>query len=164
MQIVNFNISSILAERRIPKSNLELRNNIVIRKVAPAQIPGLTKPALTVHFVYNVDYSPGVGVINIFCNVTAIMEEEESKAILDQWEKEKKVDQQLINPMMHFLLTKCHVHAHYLSDLISLPPPFPIANINPTVESLEELKKRQQQQEPDKKEQKAESKPEKKKK
>ena len=52
--------------------------------------------------------------------------------ILEKWKKDKKIDQEIMTPVLNTALTKCNIEALMLSQSMNMPPPIPLPKIQPS--------------------------------
>ncbi len=133
MAIVGFDFTKLLVERKGPiKGKVNIKNNVSITKVEKAMLSlGASKQAgLKYTFEFTAIYEPNLGKIQIEGEVLDLQSDEKDvdKAVED-WKKNKKVEQKLMTGLLNSVLSKCNIQALLLSKEINLPPPIPLPKV-----------------------------------
>jgi Holliday junction resolvase-like predicted endonuclease len=128
--IVNFSLSKIqVAKNKELKGNVEARNNVKITDILEQNVSSFAekKGAVNVQFSYTVSYGEEFGMIAMEGKALYLVEDKEKKEMLDQWKKEKKVDQKHSQKILNHILQRCNIRALSLELEVGLPPhiPFP---------------------------------------
>ncbi|MBD3310148.1 hypothetical protein GF351_02930 [Candidatus Woesearchaeota archaeon] len=140
MVIVGFNITKIEASRKGGiKGQVKINNNVSIEKVEPQKLNlgKAEQQGIRFDFTYSTDYEPGIGSVVMKGHTVTIEEETRLKEILDGWKKDKKLPNEVMNPILNSVLQRCTIKAIALSQDINLPPPVPM----PKVQAQESKKK-----------------------
>ena len=121
MQIIGFNLSKILVERKEKYSGkLEISQNIDIKEVIKEKIPISKDEVLKVRFSFIIDYSPDFAKLEFEGHLILLPEKEELKEFLKSWKDNKLPDNHRI-PLFNFIMSKCNVKALTLEDELGLP-------------------------------------------
>ena len=139
MTIVGLNYSKLEVEKKEnPSGKINISNNVQIKNVTKAELPIVTKDQQAVKFLFEFTstYEPNIGNIVFNGEVLYLESTENSKKILDDWKKSKKVHKELMNIILNTVLSKCNIQALILSQEVNLPSPIPLPKI-----SMEEPKK-----------------------
>ena len=109
---------------------IQVNNKVNITSVDPADLKLKNSPqgAVKFGFKYDSDYGK-LGAINLEGSVTYITTNEESKAIVSSWKKDKKLKKDLMAQLLNRILQKCNVQTILLSDAVNLPPPVPMPKV-----------------------------------
>lgn len=140
MAIVGVNITKVDAERKEGKGGkINISNNISIKNVETKELSlGKTKQkGLKFNFLFDCNYEPDIGKINFEGNVVFMDNEDKVKAVKGEWEKNKKISRELMEPILNAALNKCNIEAIKLSQDLGLPSPVPM----PRLQKKEEPKK-----------------------
>lgn len=131
MTIIGFELTKMLIERKnLIKGKINIANNVAIKNVSAVEINmGAGKTALKFNFQFTTKYQPDIGEILIEGDTIYLTSEEQAKAILVQWKKEKKVTKDIMNPVLNNVLNKCNIQALLLSREMNLPAPIPLPRI-----------------------------------
>jgi len=133
MAIVGFSFTKINVERKKAVSGkLGIKNNVAIKSVEKSDLSfGSTKQAaVKFNFEFSAIYEPDVGQIVLVGEVLDVEDEKKTKEILDEWKKDKKVPQDVMNNILNTVLSKCNVEALILSRDINLPSPIPLPKVS----------------------------------
>ncbi len=127
--IINFLLDKIYIERKnTPKSNIEAKNTLRVLNITEETLEPLSKEKiLRFNFVYNVSYEPQIAFLEMTGNLSYKVDEKKQKEILNEWNKEKKINQSVSSAVFNHILSKCSVKALRLAQELNLPPhiPFP---------------------------------------
>lgn len=131
MTIIGFELSKMLIERKnLMKGKINIANNVAIKDVGEVKISmGPSKTALKFTFQFTTKYQPDIGEIIIEGDIIYLTSEDEAKAIITQWKKEKKIQKDIMNPVLNNVLNKCNIQALLLSREMNLPAPIPLPRI-----------------------------------
>ena len=132
MAIVAFNFTKINVEKKKSvDGKINITNNVTITDVQAAHLSlGKNKQeGLRFSFEFNSKYEPGVGHITLKGDVVSIESDENTKKILDDWKKDKKIKKEHIEHILNQVLSKCNIQALILSKDINLPPPIKLPRI-----------------------------------
>jgi hypothetical protein len=131
MTVVGLNFTKFLAEKSKPiKGQISIKNNVSITGISESKLNiDAKKKALKFEFVYNADYEPGIGKIEIGGEVIFLADEKTAKEALDKWKKEKKAPSEVGKSVMNHALSKCNIQAIVLSKDLNLPAPIQLPKI-----------------------------------
>lgn len=90
------------------------------------------EPLLGIDFEFQTDYKPDIGTIKIAGEI--IYTGLDNKKALKEWEKSKKLPQDVDIEVKNFLLRKCLLLGATISQELQLPPPLVIPMIRPKQE------------------------------
>ncbi|MBU1975056.1 MAG: hypothetical protein KKG59_01490 [Nanoarchaeota archaeon] len=132
MTIIGFDFTKLHIERKkIIKGKINIANNVSIKDVEEVQIQlGEGKQALKFSFQFTTKYEPEIGNILIEGELVYLTKIEESKEIMSQWKKDKKVPKDIMTPILNYVLTKSNIEALILSKEMSLPAPIPMPKVS----------------------------------
>ena len=132
MGIMGFSFNKMLIERKtLPKTNINIKNDVSIKGISEADVSIGTRreKILKFAFEFSSDYSPSVGRILLKGELAYSDKEEKQKEILEKWKKNKKLKEEVIKPIISYILNKCNVQSIILSKDVNLPPPVPLPKI-----------------------------------
>ena len=133
MQIIGFNFNKINIERKQShKGNVNISNNVAIKSIdiKDIDLSDKKKQALNFQFEFTSKYTPELASLVIQGEVISVDDQKKSKDILTKWSKDKKIDPEIIAPVLNAALNKCNIKALELSDDFNLPPPVPLPRVN----------------------------------
>jgi len=133
MAIISFHFDKITAEKTGAKEGkINIKNNVGITKVEKADfsVGGSKQAALRFKFEFTSTYEPGVGEVKLEGSLIDLREEKAVTDILTGWEKDKKIPEAIMAPILNTVLQKCNVQALILSKEVSLPPSIPLPKVN----------------------------------
>jgi hypothetical protein len=120
----------LIERKNLMKGKINIANNVAIKDVGEVKISmGPNKTALKFNFQFTTKYQPDIGEILIEGDIIYLTSEEEAKAIIAQWKKEKKIQKDVMNPVLNNVLNKCNIQALLLSREMNLPAPIPLPRI-----------------------------------
>ena len=132
MTIVGFNFTGINVEKKeMVNEKVSISNNVSIIDVEKTNLAfGSSKHnAIKFSFKFDTTYSPDIGSIKLSGDVIYLSDEKKVKELLDQWKKEKKVDQAITESVLNAILSKSNIEALILSKEVNLPPPMPMPKV-----------------------------------
>jgi len=136
MVVVGFNFNKITVERKegSVSGKINISNNVSIKSVEHKDLSlGKTKQeGLKFTFEFTSRYDPNVGQITLAGEVLYLEEKKKIDEITAKWKKDKKIDQDIMTPVLNMALTRCNIEALILSQSMNLPPPIPLPKIQPT--------------------------------
>ena len=94
MTIVGLNYSKLEVEKKEnPSGKINISNNVQIKNITKAELPIVTKDQQAVKFLFEFTstYEPNIGNITFNGEVLYLESTENSKRILDDWKKSKKI-------------------------------------------------------------------------
>ncbi len=132
MPIVGFGLTKIIAEKTDAiKGKVDIRNNVSVKDVKPADISLGREKGNTAKFIFEFtsSYEPGIGRILFEGEVLFMDDSARIKELQESWKKDKKLPQDVMAPVLNSILNKCNVQALILSQDINLPPPIPLPKV-----------------------------------
>jgi hypothetical protein len=132
MTIIGFNFKKISAERGITTNGkVSISNNVSLKNVEEASIPvGAGKQkALRFTYAFTTKYEPKIGVIDIEGDVLFLASEKTIESTLKDWKKNKKIDKEILTPLLNTILTKCSVKGLLISQDLNLPSPLQLPRV-----------------------------------
>ncbi len=132
MTIIGFNFRKIVAERSINASGkINIANNVALKKVEEAAVPMGSKKQKALRFTYEfvTKYEPNIGNITIEGDVLYVAEEDVVEKTLKTWKKDKRVDKEILNPLLNTILTRCSIKGLLMSQDLNLPSPMQLPRV-----------------------------------
>ncbi|MDP2749450.1 MAG: hypothetical protein Q8O89_01300 [Nanoarchaeota archaeon] len=135
MSIVGFNFTNIVVDRKGPvQGTIDISNNVIITNIEKADLSlGETKQdGIKFKYKFTSKYSPEVGEMVFIGEVLYIEDKDKVKGILHDWEKDKKIPNEIMTNVLNTVLEKCNIQALILARDVNLPAPIQLPKINPT--------------------------------
>ncbi|MBI2140268.1 hypothetical protein HYU14_05040 [Candidatus Woesearchaeota archaeon] len=132
MTIIGFNFNKITAVRNDGVSGkVNIKNNVLIKDIKdqPLDLGSDSQKALKFVFEFTSSFEEGLGNIALVGDVVYLGDVKETKSILDEWKKSKKVKKEVMASLLNTVLTKCNIEALILSQKVNLPPPIPLPRV-----------------------------------
>ena len=132
MTIVGFNFNKIDVHRtKTSGGKINISNNVTIKDVTDTDLSlgSETQKAVRFEFEFISKYDPNIGKILLGGDVLFLANKDKTKAILDDWKKNKKVEKDLMSSVLNTVLTKSNVQALILSQEVNLPSPMPMPKV-----------------------------------
>ena len=132
MTIIGFNFRKITAEKSTTATGkVNISNNVSLKKVEEAFIPvGAGKQkALKFNYEYITKYEPELGSIVIEGDVLFLSSEDNVEKTLKEWKKNKKVDKEILTPILNTILTRCSIKGLLISQDLNLPSPVQLPRV-----------------------------------
>ena len=131
MPIVGMTFRSIEAKKEsgVPRQEVKVNSTPMITDVKEVAMPTLTKKALSVDFEFMTRYDPGFASISIQGSLMYLTDR--NKAILDEFQKNKRLPEKESLEVLNYLFRHCLLKASVLADDLQLPPPMPMPKITP---------------------------------
>ncbi|MEM4756252.1 MAG: hypothetical protein QW594_03905 [Candidatus Woesearchaeota archaeon] len=135
MVIVGFTFTKVAAKREKLSGSLSVNNNITLVNVEDAKLALADTNQTSLHYTfkftsqYNNNTQQEIGLIELEGYVASMVEKEEAKKILQQWKKEKKLDNKLLEVIINYALERCNIEAILLSKEVGLPAPLKLPRI-----------------------------------
>ena len=130
--IVGFNFNKINIEKKTTKvTKFKVKNNVNIKEVDTLDLAvgNEKQKGVVFRFEFTSAYEPDVGKILLAGELYWMDNEKKLKEIINGWKKTKKLQKDILTPVMNTILTKCHIQAIYLSSIVNLPSPIPLPRI-----------------------------------
>ncbi len=134
MTIVGFGFTRMEVERKgNAVGKVSIRNNVSITKVTKTDLAfGKSKQnALKFEFAFEAAYEPKLGAIKLNGEVIWMDKKENVDNIEKAWKKNKKIDREVMTPILNHVLNKCNIEALLLSREVNFPPPIPLPKVTP---------------------------------
>ena len=132
MSIAGFGFTKIdVLKKENIKGQINIKNNVIIKDVEKTEVPFGTKKqsVLKFTFEYKAEYEPGVGHIRLEGNLLELREEKEIDKIISVWKKDKKLENDVLNPIINSVLGRSNIEALILSREVNLPAPIPLPKV-----------------------------------
>ena len=125
MSIVGLNFKKIAAEKQNPiKGKLKVNNNVTILDVKEKPVHfSKEQSGVEFNFEFVANYEPDIGYIKLEGEIIIMEDAKKVKEIVEDWNKDKKIEKTLMTKIMNGVLTKSQVQALIISKDINLPPP-----------------------------------------
>jgi hypothetical protein len=132
MTVIGFNFKKITAEKTelvVPK--VQVANNVVIKKVQEVAIPMGKEKQSALSFIYEftTKYEPNVGSVIIEGEVIYLASKELFDKTMKEWQKGKKIDKDLLTPILNTILAKCTIQCLIMSQDLNLPAPMQLPRV-----------------------------------
>lgn len=130
---MGINFTKMNVERKTgKKGKINISNNVSIINVEKVKMNfgGEKQQTLKFSFKFISKYDPDIGEIALEGDLIFLVEEKQSEEILKNWEKNKKVEPELMTGLLNNILNKCNIEAIILSKEIGLPAPIPLPKIS----------------------------------
>lgn len=129
MQIIGFNLSKILVERKeSSEGKVEISQNIDIKDISKEKISISKDDAVRVKFSFTINYSPDLAKLEFEGHALLLPTESELKNLLKSW-KDKKIQEEIRIPLFNFIMSKCNIKALNLEDEMALPYHVPMPRL-----------------------------------
>ena len=132
MAIIGFNFTRMLVESKEVKGRINVNNNVAIKSVEkfPLTLGTETQDTLRFNFEFTATYEPKAGRIDLLGHLTYLTNAQKTKEIYARWQKEKKIDKELMVLLLNNILQRCNVECIILSKEMNLPPTIPMPRIS----------------------------------
>jgi hypothetical protein len=155
MTAVGFKFTKIVAEKKnVSENNLRIENNVGVTNVEEISVLDPKKSLLKFTFGFSCKYEPGLGTIELFGELVEMFDKDLSNRILNDWNNEKRLHQEIMARVLNNILGKANVEAIIISKELGLPSPIAM----PKVEVKPKVKAEEPKAEAKKEEKKAEKK------
>ena len=138
MAIIGFNFTSINAEKKgSAAGKISISNNVSIKDIQKAELSLGSEKQKAVKFMFEFisKYDPKIGNITLGGEVLSLEDAKNADKIIHEWEKEKKIEKDVMTSVLNNVLVKCNVQALILSQEVNLPSPIPMPRVK--VEEVE---------------------------
>jgi hypothetical protein len=128
--IVGFNIDSLEASRGdAAQGNLQIKYNPVIKSIEEATVNAFDDKVAKIDFTFTVDYVAG-GKTGASIELDGnVLWKGNTEEVLETWEEEEKLPDNIQAPLMNDLYRKCLSQAVGVADTLNLLPPFPTPQV-----------------------------------
>ena len=147
MTIMGINFTKIDVEKKSSqKGKVNISNNVSLTNIEKVNLNFVDDKnnALKMSFTFESKFDPDMGYIKLLGEVIFMAEKKKAEDLLKQWEKDKKIEPEVMTVVLNNVLNKCNIEALILSKEIGLPAPIPLPKIsapNKTEETKEKEKK-----------------------
>lgn len=131
MKIAGFNLNKISIEKKHSDyKDLKINTNVDIKDIKEADADFLknNEKFVNVAFGYTVNYNPDCAKVEITGSVLLVLNKDEAKDVLKEWEN-KKLSENLKIPLFKYIVTKTTIKALNLEDDMNLPLHINLVNI-----------------------------------
>lgn len=142
MPVIGFSLTSVKAERKELQKieSLNVNSTPTITSVEERPIPFMEgQNSLILGFEFNTIYEPNIGSIKMSGEL--VYTSKDSKKILKEWNKEKKLSIETDAEIKNYLFRKCLTFSLNISEQLQLPAPIGFPVIVPQQEGKEQDKK-----------------------
>lgn len=132
MTVIGFNFRKITAEKGPNASGkIDIANNVALKDVEETSIPVGTKKQKALKFTYefSTNYEPKAGAIKIEGEVLFLAPEETVEKTLKDWKKTKKLDSEMLTPILNTILARCSIKGLLMSQDLNLPSPMQLPRV-----------------------------------
>lgn len=129
MPVIGLTFKSIQAKREkgMIKSEIKINSTPKIIGVKEMDIQALNKKALAMEFEFLTLYNPTIAEIKISGEL--LYTTKENKVVLDSWQKNKKLPENVSVEVLNHLFRRCLIKVSNLADDLQLPPPIPMPRV-----------------------------------
>lgn len=126
MSIIGLNLNNISAEKKNKiTGNLKINNNLrIINVEKEKQTFSSSDEVLNLSFKFDVAYDPEIGKLSMDGSLLYMEEPNKAQKIIEQWEKEKKLPDDISSTIFNAILSKCNIKALMIAHEVNLPPHF----------------------------------------
>jgi hypothetical protein len=133
MTVVGFNFTKINVEKNAgAKGKLTISNNFGVKEVSDAKlaIGGDKAKPVKFEFTFESKYEPDYATIHLEGDLLFMFPTEVADKILKEWKDSKKLNNEIVEPVMNAILSKSNIEALILSKEMNLPSPVPLPKVN----------------------------------
>jgi hypothetical protein len=131
MKIIGFGLKRLFGEKKdFNNKKINLSQNINITNVQKERLEITGEDAITITFVFSVNYSEDAGKIEIEGNILIIPDKEDLKEF-SKTLKEKSIPDKYKPHIFNFIMAKCNIKALSIEDELNLPPHIPMPRLAP---------------------------------
>lgn len=131
MTIVGFSLTKFSLERNeIPIKKLEIKSKLHLTSMEKQDIKLVEgKDTIRFNFEFNIEYTPNLANISFKGYILFISDPKQTKEILDEWKKTKKINKELQTQVYNFIFHKCNIKALEIEEDFNLPPHLQLPSI-----------------------------------
>jgi len=135
MPIVRINVHKVNAERKLNSGTgqINIQNNVAIKDIEKLEFDKEGKNGLKFTFEFNCTYEPNYGKIEVAGQVFYVDEAKIINDIKKEWDTNKKIDSQVMEPIINAALHKGTIQAIKIAEDADLPSPLPLPKVTGTV-------------------------------
>ncbi|NTV22771.1 MAG: hypothetical protein HGA85_00145 [Nanoarchaeota archaeon] len=131
MTVLGFRYTKMIAEKKKSiTEGLKVSNNLAVVDVKEAKITGASKQkGLEFSFEFKTTYAPDIASITLAGALVLVVTETKGKEAIALWEKEKKLQSDIMKDVYNTLLARCNMQALFIARDMQLPPQIPLPKI-----------------------------------
>ncbi|HLC47413.1 MAG TPA: hypothetical protein VJI75_06845 [Candidatus Nanoarchaeia archaeon] len=132
MATAGFGFTRISVEKKENiKGKINIKNNVAIKEIERTEVSfgKSMQPVLKFIFEYRSDYEPGIGSIVLEGNLLDVQDDKLIDDVIRVWKKDKRINNDILTPIINNILTRCNVESLLLSREVNLPPPIPLPKV-----------------------------------
>jgi hypothetical protein len=132
MALIGFHYTRINASKdKAITGKVKADNNLTLNKVTEAKLMGSsTQKGIEFAFSFKVNYEPGIGTIEFDGKIVYMGTQEKVKETLADWDKKKKLPQDVLEEVYNHLLHRLNIEALLVAKEMQLPSHLPMPRIN----------------------------------
>ncbi|MDA1197255.1 MAG: hypothetical protein O2779_04810 [Nanoarchaeota archaeon] len=133
MTVIGFNFTKIeVVKNEGVTGKINIKNNVSVKDVVeqPLDLGGGKQKAIKFMFEFVSNYETGLGHISLTGDIVYIGDDKETKEIIAEWKKAKKVTKEVMEKILNTILNKCNIEALILSQKVNLPSPIPLPQVS----------------------------------
>lgn len=133
MAVVGFNFTKMHIERKgDARGKISIKNNVAITDVSTTDMSlGKAKQkGLKISFEFKSFYEPELAEILFEGNILDMQDEKKVDELQKGWDKDKKLPDNLMEPLVNSILNRCNVQSLLMSKELNLPPPIPMPKVS----------------------------------
>lgn len=132
MPFIGFNFDKIEASKEVDeiKGNINVKHSLNIIDIKQQELT-LDKKQEVLKFIFKftLNYEPKIGSINLIGSMLYTEDQKKMKDILQDWKKDKKIPQDIMQGLFNTILTKANIKALNLAQDVNLPPHLPLPKL-----------------------------------
>lgn len=129
--IVGFSLDHVEAEKKTPgQGELNINYNSTIEDVTKAAVPSLDETVARITFSFPITYQQGDKNVAEIAFSGSVLWQQDAEDVIDQWEDEQSLDQDISSAVTNHVFRKCLTHAVGLADSLDLPSPVPMPRVD----------------------------------
>ncbi len=131
MNIVNISFNEINCKKnKQVQGQVNVANNAKIKSVEETKMNiDSSRKALKIVFEFQTDYQPDFASLSVAGELLLLADEKKAKEILDNWQKNKKLDDETAPKIINPIMNKGILEAVFLSRELDLPAPIPLPSM-----------------------------------
>lgn len=132
MTIVGFNFTKISAEKgEKATGKIEISNQIMITDIKDSKmtVTSKDKKGVTFAFTFRTLYNPDYAKIELEGNILTLLDKKQADEAVQQWEKDRKTNKEVITPLMNAILNRANIQALIMSKDLNLPAPIELPKV-----------------------------------
>ena len=132
MAVIGFHFKKMSVEKKKPATGkINVNNNITMLEVKEANVNMGTAKQKGVEFSFHFKtrYQPEIANIDLEGSIVYLGKDAKVKESLDQWKKEKKLPNDVLEEVYNTVLAKCNIQALILGRDMGLPAHIPMPKV-----------------------------------